>query len=164
MSDGAYLQLLKRRLPWISFAVDSFWSWVLTTVAFIQLAILIGLVHCLGVFFESWKVKYEVSEETLIWVQSAYYGSLFLFGVLVVSFVKLVPGQICLVAAATVNCACFLITAYTGMWVCELWAGDLRVCVYMHRITGVVQWLVSGLQWSSSARQSLAGQQRALSE
>ena len=116
MSEEIYLQFMKRRLPCFSFAVDSFWSWVLATVGFIHLVINVGLVHCLGVFFESWKVKYAVPEATLIWVQSAYYGCAMLFGVLVVIVIKFVPGQICTVIAGVMNCLCFLIAAYGGMF------------------------------------------------
>ena len=116
----AYSQFMKRRLPRVSFRVDSFWSWVLSVVAFFYLVINIGIVHCLGVFFEPWMTKYDVSEATLIWVQSAYHGAYMLFGPLVIGLVKVVPGQILLAVSSVINCVAFIISAYAGFRICGI--------------------------------------------
>ena len=120
-----YSAFLRRRLPSVSFRQDSGWSWLLSLVAFIYLAVNFGLVHSLGVFFKTWMTKYGVSEATLIWVQSAYYAANYLGGPLVINLVKKIPGQIILAMGSIINCITFIITAYAGMF---LYADMANVC------------------------------------
>ena len=109
-----YSAFLRRRLPGVSFRQDSGWSWLLSLVTFLYLAFNFGLVHSLGVFFKMWMTKYEVSEVTLIWVQSAFYATNQLGSPLVINLVKKIPGQIVLAVGSIINCITFIITAYAG--------------------------------------------------
>ena len=67
--SNAYLSFLRRRLPRVSFAKDSLWSWIVAFVTFTFLAINVGIIHSLGIFFETWIGYYETTEATLIWIQ-----------------------------------------------------------------------------------------------
>ena len=114
-----YSAFLRRRLPGISFQQDSGWSWLLSLVAFLFISINFGTVHSLGVFFKMWMTKYDVSEATLIWVQSAFYATNMLSGPLFINLVKKIPGQIVLAIGSTISCITFIITAYAGLFVCS---------------------------------------------
>ena len=50
---------VKRLLPCFSFTRDSFWSWVLVGVAFLNNALNIGIMSTLGSFFDSWKAEFS---------------------------------------------------------------------------------------------------------
>ena len=114
-----YSAFLRRALPGISFRQDSGWSWVLAFVTHLYLAFNFGLVHSLGVFFKMWMIKYDVSEATLIWVQSAFYATNQLGGPLVINLVKKIPGQIVLAVGSIINCITFILTAYAGIFACN---------------------------------------------
>ena len=73
-----------------------------------------GIVHCLGVFFKIWMVKYRVTEATLLWIQSAYYACNMVFGPFVVVLVKLVPGQLLIAIVSAISCIAHIIVAYVG--------------------------------------------------
>ena len=88
----------------------------MSTIAFFYIFTTFGAVHCLGVFFKLWMVKYQVSEATLLWVQSAYYACNMIFGPLVVALVRLVPGQFLIAVASVISCLAHIIVAYFGMY------------------------------------------------
>ena len=111
---GTYLTFLKRRFPSIKFQPDSRFSWLMSVVASLYIFNTIGIVHCLGVFFKPWMDKYQVTEASLIWIQSAYYACNMIFGPLVAGLVKVAPGQLLVVIASVVSCIAHVLTAFVG--------------------------------------------------
>ena len=54
----SYDSFLKRQLSCFSFKRDSFWSWLLVGVAFINKMLNIGVMFALGSFFDSWRNEF----------------------------------------------------------------------------------------------------------
>ena len=112
---GAYLKFVKHHLPSWNFSTDSQLSWFMATIAFFYTFTSFGIVHCLGVFFNGWMGKYQSSEATILWVQSAYYACQMIFGPLVVALTKLVPGQLLIAISSLTSCCAHAVVAYFGM-------------------------------------------------
>ena len=61
----SYDSWVKRRASFCSFERDSFWSWLLVAVAFLNKWLNLGIMFALGAFFQSWKEEFgaEASNE-----------------------------------------------------------------------------------------------------
>ena len=62
MNPSSYLRFLRHHLPGINFGIDGSWSWVMALVAFAYHIFIVGIVHCLGVFFKPWMIAYGATE------------------------------------------------------------------------------------------------------
>ena len=113
-ASGGYLRRLKRLAPCLSFRVDGFYSWMLAAASFSLLVVSTGIGHSLGVFFPQWMIRYNATESTLIWVQSASSCSNLLSAPIVILLSKVVPGQLLLMLASVSNCAAYLCSAFFG--------------------------------------------------
>ena len=61
-----YAGLLKRCMPCFSYKRDSFWSWILVAIAFLNKLLNIGIMFALGSFFEVWKVEFSQSFDDFV--------------------------------------------------------------------------------------------------
>ena len=56
-----YAESLKNSMPCFSYKRDSFWSWLLVGIAFLNKLINIGIMFALGSFFDAWKIEFSQS-------------------------------------------------------------------------------------------------------
>ena len=127
----SYESALKRTCFCFSFKTDSFWSWLLVGVAFLNTLLNTGVVSALGAFFGSWRQEFGgaddvggdallpgnatgVSDATLTWIQSCAFSLCYMSSPIANAVLRTFPPRMVMIGVSVILYLSFVAAAELG--------------------------------------------------